>query len=37
MQSLNAATGAAGTTATLNATAAGAADQWNLAIVEIKR
>jgi hypothetical protein len=37
MQSLNAATAAAGTTATLNATAAGAADQWNLSIVEIKR
>src|SRR6185436_20836982 len=37
MQSLNAATTAAGVTVTLNATAAGAADQWNLSIVEIKR
>jgi hypothetical protein len=37
MQSLNAATTAAGQTVTLNATAAGAADQWNFAIVEIKR
>jgi beta-lactam-binding protein with PASTA domain/DNA-binding NarL/FixJ family response regulator len=36
MQSLNATT-TAGSSVTLNATAAGAADQWNLAIVEIKR
>jgi hypothetical protein len=37
MQSVNAASTAAGQTITANATAAGAADQWNLAIVEIKR
>jgi len=37
MQSLNAASTAIGQSLTLNATAAGAADQWNLAIVEIKR
>jgi len=36
MQSLNATT-TAGTSVTLNATAAGAADQWNFAIVEVKR
>jgi hypothetical protein len=36
MQSLNATT-TAGTSVTLNATAAGAADQWNFAIVEIKK
>ncbi|HXI30252.1 MAG TPA: PASTA domain-containing protein, partial [Vicinamibacterales bacterium] len=36
MQSLNANT-TAGTSVTLNATAAGVADQWNFAIVEIKR
>ena len=36
MQSLNATT-TAGTSVTLNATAAGVADQWNFAIVEIKR
>jgi hypothetical protein len=37
MQSLNGATAAAGATVTLNATAAGVADQWNFAIVEVKR
>ena len=37
MQSVNAASTAAGQSITLNATAAGAADQWNLSIVEIKR
>jgi hypothetical protein len=37
MQSLNAPSTAAGQSLTLNATAAGAADQWNFAIVEIKR
>ena len=37
MQSVNAASTAAGQTITANATAAGLADQWNLAIVEIKR
>jgi len=37
MQRLNAASTAAGQSITLNATAAGAADQWNLSIVEIKR
>ena len=37
MQSVNAASAAAGQSITANATAAGAADQWNLAIVEIKR
>jgi beta-lactam-binding protein with PASTA domain len=37
MQNVNAASTAAGQTITVNATAAGAADQWNLAIVEIKR
>ena len=37
MQSLNAATTAAGVTVTLNATIPAPADQWNLSIVEIKR
>src|SRR3954465_15760028 len=37
MQSVNAASTTVGQTITVNATAAGAADQWNLAIVEIKR
>jgi hypothetical protein len=37
MQSVNTATTATGQSITVNATAAGAADQWNLAIVEIKR
>jgi hypothetical protein len=37
MQRVTAATTAAGQTVTLNATAAGAADQWNIAAVEIKR
>jgi hypothetical protein len=37
MQRQTAATAAAGATATLNAAAAGLADQWNFAIVEIKR
>jgi beta-lactam-binding protein with PASTA domain len=37
MQSLNSTTTPAGTSVTLNATAAGVADQWNMAVVEIKR
>jgi hypothetical protein len=37
MQSLDNTETAAGSTVTLNATAAGGADQWNFAIVEIKR
>ena len=37
MQSLNAATTAAGVTVTLNATIPAPSDQWNLSIVEIKR
>jgi beta-lactam-binding protein with PASTA domain len=37
MQSVNAASTAAAQSITVNATAAGAADQWNLSIVEIKR
>jgi hypothetical protein len=37
MQSVNAASTTAGQSITVNATAAGVADQWNLSIVEIKR